>query len=338
MKPMKKYMQLLLLLAVPFLAITCMTIEDVIHPDDAQVDSDINISVKIKIVAETDGNSKLAFGILVPKSWNVANNATLTLSTTAAFAGNAVTNEPMVLVGAGEKNPSDALPWASSFQSKIGILDNTGPVEWVVFKSATTFQINDNNPDQKEVNGTVNIKLHTGPRAIKFYMGYTFCGEAFGFNSEKYPDDYVKVAKILEVTGGDEPMMDFTADPAMSFVPATFGFGDIFSIRYNEPNYVTEGGLKGGDAYLVGKVVYEENGVEKEKVVDETSSKTLMEPLGDLGQVTSFQKYIYPKDFFDLPKDAVILGMQVHFTNKDKSIVILDNETNDDFVVEETCE
>ena len=338
MKLMKKYMHLLLLLAVPFFVITCMTIEDVIHPDDAQVDSDINISVKIKIVAETDGNSKLAFGILVPKSWNVANNATLTLSTTAAFAGNAVINEPMVLVGAGEKNPSDALPWASSFQSKIGILDNTGPVEWVVFKSATTFQINDNNPDQKEVNGTVNIKLHPGPRAIKFYMGYTFCGEAFGFNNEKYPDDYVKVAKILEVTGGDEPMMDFTADPAMSFVPATFGFGDIFSIRYNEPNYVTEGGLKGGDAYLAGKVVYEENGVEKEKVVDETSSKTLMEALGDLGQVTSFQKYIYPKDFFDLPKDAVILSMQVHFTNKDKSIVILDNETNDDFVVEETCE
>ena len=338
MKSMRKYMQLLLLLVVPFFVITCMTIEDVIHPDDAQVDSDINISVKIKIVAETDGNSKLAFGILVPKSWNVANNATLTLSTTAAFAGNTVTNEPMVLVGAGEKNPSDALPWASSFQSKIGILDNTGPVEWVVFKSATTFQINDTNPDQNEVNGTVNIKLHTGPRAIKFYMGYTFCGEAFGFNNEKYPDDYVKVAKVLEVTGGDEPMMDFTADPAISFVPATFGFGDIFSIRYNEPNYVTEGGLKGGDAYLAGKVIYEENGVEKEKIVDETSSKTLMEPLGDLGQVTSFQKYIYPKDFFDLPKDVVILSMQVHFTNKDKSVVILDNETNDDFVVEETCE
>ena len=132
--------------------------------------------------------------------------------------------------------------------------------------------------------------------------------------------------------------MDFTADPAISFVPATFGFGDIFSIRYNEPNYVTEGGLKGGDAYLAGKVIYEENGVEKEKIVDETSSKTLMEPLGDLGQVTSFQKYIYPKDFFDLPKDVVILSMQVHFTNKDKSVVILDNETNDDFVVEETCE
>ena len=133
-------------------------------------------------------------------------------------------------------------------------------------------------------------------------------------------------------------MMDFTADPAISFVPATFGFGDIFSIKYNEPNYVTEGGLKGGEAYLVGKVTYEENGVEKEKTIDETSSKTLMEELGDMGQVTSWQKYIYPKEFFGLPTNAVILNIQVHFTNKDKSISILDNETNSDFVVEKTCE
>lgn len=338
MKLMKKYMHLLLLSAVSFLVITCMTIEDVIHPDDAQVNSDINISVKIKIAAETDGNSKLAFAILVPKSWNVSKNASLFLSTTAGFAANAVTNEPMVLVGAGEKNPSDGLPWASSFQSKIGVLENTGPVEWVVFKSATTFQINDKNPGQGVIDGTVNIKLHTGERAVKFYMGYTFCGEAFGFHNEKYPKDFVKASKILEVTGGDEPMMDFTADPAISFVPATFGFGDIFSIRYNEPNYVTEGGLKGGEAYLGGKVVYEENGVQKEKTVDETSSKTLMEALGDMGQVTTWQKYIYPKDFFDLPKDAVILSIQVRFTNKDKSVVILNNETNGDFAVEETCE
>lgn len=338
MKLMKKYKHLLSFLVVSFLVATCMTIEEVIHPDDPKVDSDINISVKIKIVAETDGSSKLTFGILVPKSWNVANNATLTLTTAAGFAANVVTNEPMALVGSGDKNPSDALPWAASFQSKIGVMENTGPVEWVVFKSATTFQINDQTAGQKEVNGTVNIKIHTGGRAVKFFMGYTFCGEAYGFNDEKYPDDYVKASKILEVTGGDEPMMDFTADPAISFVPATFGFGDIFSIKYNEPHYVTEGGLKGGEAYLIGKVSYEENGVQKEKTVDETSSKTLMEKLGDMGQVTSWQKYIYPKEFFGLPKEAVVLGIQVHFTNKNKSIVILDNETNEDFVVEETCE
>lgn len=338
MKFFKKYKYYLSLLGLLFLVVTCMTIEEIIHPENAQVDSDINITVKIKIVAETDGNSKLAFGILMPKAWNVKNNAMLTLTTDAAFAGNKVTNEPMVLMSATDTNPSDGMPWTTSFQSRMGVLGNTGPMEWVVFKSATTFQIHDQHPEQKTVVGTVNIKLHTGSRAVKFYAGYTFCGEAFGFNDEKYPDEDVVKAKLLEVTGGDLPQMDFTADPALSFVPGTFGFGDIFSIRYNEPNYVTEGGLKDGDVYLYAKALYIEGGVEKEKIVDEISAKTLMESLGNLGAVTSFQKYIYPRDFFGLSKDADILGIQVHFTNKDKSVVILDNETEDDFVIEETCD
>lgn len=338
MKFLKKYKHWLPVVALAFLVATCMTIEEIIHPDDAQVDSDINISVKIKIVADTDGNSKLAFGILMPKVWNVSQNATLTLTTQAAFAANVVTNEPMVLVAANETNPSDAKPWASSFQSRFGVRGNTGPMEWVVFKSATTFQIHDGNEAQKTVTGTVNIKIHTGARAVKFFAGYTFCGEAFGFNGEKYPDEDVVAEKLLEVTGGNEPMMDFTSDPAVSYVPATFGFGDIFSIRYNEPNYVTEGGLKGGDVYMMAKALYMENGEEKEKTVDETGTKTLMEPLGDLGAVTSFQKYIYPREFFGLSKDATIINIQVHFTNKAKTIVILDSETESDFIVEETCE
>lgn len=338
MKFIRKYKYYLSLVALLFLVVTCMTIEEIIHPDDAQVDSDINITVKIKIVAETDGNSKLAFGILMPKAWNVKDNAILTLTTNALFADNKVTNEPMVLMSATDKNPTDGMPWASSFQSRMGVLGNTGPMEWVVFKSATTFKIHDQNPDQKVVEGTVNIKLHTGPRAVKFFAGYTFCGEAFGFHNEKYPKEDVVEAKLLEVTGGSDPQMDFTADPPISFVPATFGFGDIFSVRYNEANYITEGGLKGGDVYLYAKVLYMEGGLQKEKTVDETSAKTHMEPLGNLGAVTSFQKYIYAKHFFDLPEDAEVLNIEAHFTNKDKSIVILNNETGGDFVIEETCE
>ncbi|MGV8963730.1 MAG: DUF4961 domain-containing protein [Candidatus Saccharimonadaceae bacterium] len=338
MKYIKKYKYVLSLLVILFLAFTCMTIEDIIHPDNAQVDSDINITVKIKIVAETDGTSKLAFGILMPKAWNVKDNATVTLTTDAGFAGNKVTNERMVLMSATDKNPTDGMLWSASLQSRMGTLGNTGPVEWVMFKSATTFQINDNILGQKIVEGYVNIKLHTGSRAVKFYAGYTFCGEAFGFNGEKYPDKDVVEAKLLEVTGGDVPQMDFTADPALSFVPATFGFGDIFSIRYNEPNYVTEGGLKDSDVHLYAKALYMEGGVEKEMIVDEISDKTLMESLGNLGAVTSFQKYIYPRSFFGLSKDADILAIQVHFINKDQSVVILDNETEDDFVIKETCE
>jgi hypothetical protein len=315
-----------------------MTIEDIIHPENAQVNSDIEITVKIKIDAETDGNSKLAFGVLAPKSWDIAHNATLTLTTTALFAANVVTNESMTVISATETNPTDAQPWPASFQSKFGVLGNTGPVEWVVFESNTTFQIHDQRSEQDVVNGTVNIRIHTGSRAVKLFMGYTFCGKQFGFNSEKYPDSPVVSAKVLEVTGGTDPIWDYTVEPQLSHVPATFSFEDIFSIKYNEPNSMTTGSLKGGNAYLLGKAKYNVNGgAPTEKTIDETSGKTLMDELGDMGQVTSWQKYIYPKDFFDLPDDAVIEEIQVYFSNQDKSIVIVDNETNDNFIIEPTC-
>ena len=337
MKLSKKLKFWFSLIVLAILVVDCMTIEEIIHPENARVNSDIDISVRIKIVAETDGNSKLAFGILVPKSWNVAKNATLTFTTTANYAANVVTNEPMTVVGASELNPSDAQPWATSFQSRFGLLGNKGPVEWVVFESGTVFQIHDQRPDQKVVEGTVKIRIHTNERAVKFYMGYTFCGKAFGFNGEKYPKNPVLASKLLEVTGGDSPLWDYTVEPPISYVPATFGFGDLFAVKYSEPNSMT-GGLKGGNVYLAGKVKYQENGVVKEKSTDETTAKTLMEALGDMGNVTSWQKYIYPKDFFSLPKNAVILDIKLYFTNQNKSIVILDNETEEGFVVKETCE
>jgi hypothetical protein len=337
MKLSKKIKFGLSLVLLAILVVDCMTIEEIIHPDNAQVNSDIDIAVKIKITAETDGNSKLAFGILVPKSWNVSQNSTLTLTTTANHTPNVVTDEPMTVMAAGEANPSDAQPWAASFQSKFGILGNTGPVEWVVFESGTTFQIHDQRPDQKVVEGTVKIRIHTGDRAVKFFMGYTFCGKAFGTSGDSYPDDPVIASKILEVSGGSDPLWDYTVEPPISFVPATFGFEDLFAVKYSEPNSMT-GGLKGGNVYLLGKVIYNEGGVIKEKTVDATGAKTLMEELGDMGAVTSWQKYIYAKDYFSLPKNVVVTELQLYFTNQTKSIIIQDNETEEGFVITETCE
>lgn len=336
-----KYKYLFSLLALSFLVAMCMTIEEIIHPDDPKVDTDIDITVKIKLVPETDGTSKLAFGILLPKSWNSASNMSMTLTTQSAYAAHVVTNEPMVQVGTNETNPSDGKPWATSFQSKFGVLGNTGAVEWVVFKSATTFAINDKDENQKTLNGTVNIKVHTGARAVKFFAGYTFCGEAYGTSGQKYPEeekDAPVKAQLMEVTGGDEPMLDFTMEPQLSHVPATFGFGDIFSLRYNEKNDLPGEGLKGGDVYFYAKVTYLENDVEKTKVIDEISDKTRMEPLGNLGNVTSFEKYIYPRHFFDLPAGVTIIEIEAYFTNASKSIVIISDETKKNFVIVETCE
>ena len=309
MKRLKKYKYWSLLIVMSCLLVTCMTIEEIIHPGYAEVDSDIEITVKIKFDAGTDddGNhSRLAFGVLAPKSWDIANSATLTLTTTALFADNVVTNEPLTLIPGTDTR--DGKSWPDFLLDVYGVMDNEEEMEWVAFESQTRFQIHDQIPEQDVVNGTVNIKLHTGLSAIRCYMGYAARGKDSGRG-----DDGAADSKLLEVV---------VPKPWLSYMPETFSFGDIFSIIYNEPNSIPAGdALRGSDAHLLGTVKYEVDGVQDEKTVDEPSAKTLMEELGDTGQVTTWQKYIYPKDFFGLPGNAVITEIVVQFANQDKSII-----------------
>ena len=59
-----------------------------------------------------------------------------------------------------------------------------------------------------------------------------------------------------------------------------------------------------------------------------------MSPLG-----SRFEKYIYPKDFFNLPADAVIEELSFYFINADGSIVVRDEENGgEEFIVEQAAE
>ncbi|MDR2911899.1 MAG: DUF4961 domain-containing protein [Alistipes sp.] len=334
MKFLKNYRFWLATLVLPFTVVTCMTIEDIIHPDDAQVDSEITIQVKLKFVSETDRQSKLAFGILAPKSWNIANNATLTLNTTAQYAPSQVTDEPMTVIPAAQLNPSTGTPWAASFQSRFGLLGNYGPMEWVVFESQTDFLVHDTADDgkQKEIDGVVTIKLTTGPDNMKVNMGYAYCGKTYGFTADEYPEDRDVVAsKVLEVSGGAGPVVDFTTVSLISTTPQAFGYGDIFAINFVEETESTTTPLKGADkVYLWGKVVYDGG---EEKVVDAIDAKTLMEKIGD----GAWQRYIYPRDFFDLPAGAVITATYFHFSDESGSIVVRNND-DEDFMIVESAE
>ena len=55
MKPLNRFKYwIMTAVALPLIGIGCMEIVEIIHPEDAKVNSDIDISVKIKFTAETD--------------------------------------------------------------------------------------------------------------------------------------------------------------------------------------------------------------------------------------------------------------------------------------------
>ncbi len=327
MKFLKKYKVVILILMLPAILMMCMTIEKITHPDNPQVNSEIEIGVDLKVVPENDDNTELVFAVLAPKSWNIGNNAHVTYTTTGYTKGDVV-NEEMSLMPASEVEPTTALSWSAALQSEIGLMGNLGPVEWVVFKSQTTFIITDE--DEKLITANVKVKLTTGSQNMKVFMGYFFCGKHRGFNSEYYKAN--AKSKVMTVTGGSNPMIDYTTVSLVSTVPGTFGWGDIVSINFETKAGAVETPLMGADkVYIYGKAFYS-NGSDS-AVVDVISTKTLMEKVGE----TTWQKYIYPKEFFSLPKDAVIKEAHFHFTNADQSIVVQDN-SGKDFIVTQTCQ
>lgn len=325
MKSLKKYRNWLITLIISFAIIMCMTIEDIIHPEDPKVNSEIEIVVKIKLTPENDDNTRMVFAVLAPKSWNIAQSAQLTFTTTGYTKGDVI-NEPMTLVPASDMEPTTALNWPAAIQSKFGLMGNLGPVEWVVFQSQTTFIITDE--DEKLITADVKIKLTTGPQNIKLFMGYLFSGKNRGFHNEYFKAN--AKSKVMTVTGGSNAMIDYTTVNLISTTPASYGWGDIFAINFQTVAGAVVTELNNADkVYLLGKVVYN-NGAEV--ILNTTSEKTLMEKVGE----TSWQKYIYLKEFFGLPDDAVIDAAYVYFTNQDKSIIVRQT-SGEDFVITETC-
>jgi len=299
----------------------CMTIEDIIFPDNPQVDSDIEISVKIRLVTETDDNAHLVFGVLAPKSWHLADNSSLSFSTSGyAFQGYPeIKDEALIPVGPSETEPSTQMPWAMAHQSILGLMDNFGDVEWTVFKSSTLFVINDK-VSTEPIDAVVRIKLKTGPDNIRFNMGFHFCGDHYGMKDDgesRYKRN--EKSKVMEVSGGNGPVDDYTKVKLVSTTPAVFRYGDIFAVNFQSEVDDNETALKGAEqVYLCGEAVLADG---SSVSVTETSEKNLMTKSGPV----SYMKYIYPRDFFGLEPDAEITGMSVWFTNKDKSIKVDDS-------------
>lgn len=330
MKFLKRYKNWLAVLALPLIVAACMTIDEIIHPTDAKVNSEIEITVKIKLVTETDETSQMVFAVLAPKSWNIASSAKLSL-TTEGYASQGypeVVNEAMELVGSDETEPTTGMKWSEAYQSKFGLMGNYGPMEWVVFKTQTKFIINDKVSTDPIV-GTVKILLTTGSQNIKCYMGYGFCALSKGFNGERYKAN--EKSKVLTVTGGSGADLDYTSVSLVSTVPSEFRYGDIFSIQFESVVGSTETALKDVEkVYLCGRAVYDGG---KEAVVDQVSDATLMERISETG----YQKYIFPRHFFNLPDDAVITETSFYFTNEDKSIVVK-NTDGEEFKVIQAAE
>lgn len=323
----------LAIIATAALTFACMAIKEIILPENAQVNSEVEITVVTELTTETDETTKMIFAALFPKSWKAAENISATLTTqgytTQGYAD--VTNQPMSLVNASDVELTTQLPWAAAYQSKIGFMENKGDVEWIVFESQDEFIINDK-VSTEPITGTVKIKVKTGPDNIKYFFAAGFCSKKSGFggNDGRYKAN--ETAKVWEITGGTGASYDFTVLPLVSTVPSVLRYGDMFSVCFESMVEGEATDLYGADAiYLCGKATLSDG---TELTVDKATEANLMKKKGEV----SYYRYIYPKQFFNVPDGKQITNVEVYFTNKDKSKVVYKNDEQQMFQIVQNAE
>lgn len=305
---------------LPLLVIGCLEFDSISQPEKALIDTQIDITARIKIVPETDGTGKLVFAILAPKAWKLAENASLSLTTinyNSLQGGTDVTDETLALMPSTEVDPNTKTSWPEAFRTVKGIdknaqLSEPVDVEWVVWRSSSTFRIDDK-VNKDAVYADVKIKLTTGEDPVSCYLGYSYCYDSYGLKAGENRD-----------ASEFRPISTYGA--VLATTPSVFRYGDIFALQFSPKGTALN---DAAEVYLCGTAIYDGG---KSVQVTAAEAKNRMEKVSS----KLFEKYIYPKQFFGLPADAVIEQLWFYFSNADGSSVVTDGDKG--YFVEQAAE
>ncbi|MBQ9310826.1 MAG: DUF4961 domain-containing protein [Bacteroidales bacterium] len=325
---MKRHIRnILLILAAAAAAFTaCFRLSEIIVPADIQTNQDIEIHVKGSIKPETTyGPEGIAFAMLVPSAWKMAQNAEITISTQnlkTAYGVDDLVDEPMIPIsdellpkttGTAGLEIYTGLTWAQAYYLRNGDMGNKGgDVEWLVFTNKNTkVEVTSIKDENYRVEMDVKIKFNTGAKPVKWIFACEFAGEKEGWEGVGYRNNL----KSQLITVGDGSL-DYTALPLTSTVPSTFRYGDFFAVQFVTEVDGERTALYGAkDIYMVGTAVLADGTV---VTVDRKDNWTRMTNTSD----TSYKKYIFPRHFFGLDKDAEIKEIYFYFSNKDASRIV----------------
>lgn len=305
----------------------CIELGEVIHPDDAQINSQVDVTIPVSVDVDKDitagdyANSHIIVAMLAPEKWNIAENATLTYSS-SDIPGGPCDKAVLRLATDSDTDKDGNVLNGAYFMKKFGTVNNYEPVEWVVFISEKTHAWT---PEQK-CSGSVEISFTTGSENLKTNLVYVI-----GNSYDGLPDDskfYSKYEKIFETKGGDNPTIDYTLPKVCSISQEAYTWEDIVCFNYDTSVKVNgeDSPLKDVDeVYFIGTATYGGNTV----TVDETSEKNLMFKSGALRSI-----YMYPHEFFGIPAGNKIDKITFYISNKDKSVVVK-NPDGSEFSLEE---
>ncbi len=351
---LKKLLVGLVALPLVFLFVTaCFDITGVTQPSSARVGDNITITVDVNYDSENnDQNYKfLIFGMMAPKSWDLANHATVRFdspieqSSDRPGSGVMIVDPEDLSFWGNQSKGLDGNPtgnsWTEDMNTILGIGENYGEVEWVAFRSENPIDAS-----QVSVDGTITVSLSVGDGHTAAQLGYWVGSHNDGFKQEDPIASSTQDAESrfwdthyanINITGTDASATDLTG-PAPTFTafisPEGYLFDDIISVRFDAKE-----GFEGANTAL-----FNANAVHMNATVllgdgttitkadqDAASSMTLV---GD----NIWESTIWPPGYFTIPAGKIITELHVSFSSPDGSILVQNPGYDSDIVFGANCQ
>ena len=288
----------------------CNEFDFIDQPEQVYLNEEVKITAKLKIDPGTNDTATLLFAMYAPKSLDLANNATLTLSTLnfaevlGAHGVVDIKNEKLKVVSeelaphspyssSGGVTEDQWLPWSEALLNYYGVGDNASlanPVEmeWIAWASETPIFISDKLPGDvthgQSLYAEVTITFNSGSEELECYLGYAYCNKTKGFyhDQEHLSNSMFKHFVVEKFVA--------PAVPTLSMIQSARRYGDIFGLEFSADNTALEGV---NDIYIGGKAIY--NGgqvIEVKEAIEANRLAPFTRRLPDGTVLNLYEKYI----------------------------------------------
>jgi len=282
----------------------CFEITDVSQPETALVEEVITIEVDVELTGKE--GDRLVFAFLAPRAWSAAKNTTVHF--TSSIGGS-----NMSLMDPEELDPANEIPWAEQIETREGIGQNYGEVEWVVYKADDVVTPPGTVSPDNPANGTVFIETKVGASNMTAQLGY-FIGEAFwgyledGNNSISYFYD-----PCIEISGAAGQPQNLCGPAPRSLIELNqYTFEDILTIKFDAQEDSTA--LIGADqVFFCSTAIFDSGKTE----ICETSTRTEMISDGD----DIWYLTIWGPEYYSVPTGETISEVLCSFRDKDGTVV-----------------
>lgn len=349
---LKKLAALAVVLPILFFFVTaCFDITGVSQPSSAEAGETMTVTVDVAFDSENnDANFKiLLFGMLVPKSWDAGNNATVRYDSDFNLNPDQPASGPMVFdegdlsfyksQSRGADGEVSGNTWSQDMEEILGIGENYGEMEWVAFYSENFID-----GSQSAFEGTVTIEIQVGDQHSGTQLGYFIghIGDGLKFEeggstpnaASRFYD--VEFTDCLNVTGTVATATNLCGAPptfTASIFPDNYLFDDTISIRFDAKE-----GLEGantdlfnaGEVFACATAVLSDGSTIVKCDRDQASRMTLV---GD----NIWELTIWPPSYFEVPEGSLMTELQLNFQNTDGTIVVQNPGFEEDMIFGQVC-